>query len=369
MTSARPRVAFVVNGDQTSPMADRAAEFSSGLDRAWEIHTIFRDAGRYGSILSMRGDLEKLRPALIYVLDMGVAGTVASQWHKVRQTVPVIIDTGDAIHALSRTMRRGRIIGLATRLLERSGLRFADHIVVRGTFHGECLARQGIEATVIQDGVNVEAVFAKVDPEAKQKNGQAGRMTCGMVGSLRWNDNTQTCYGMELIRALVRLNSLPIAAVIVGDGDALPRLRKLAEDNELEDQVIFTGYQKGDDLYQWLGAIDVCVSTQTNDLVGQVRTTGKLALYMAAGRYILATDVGEAKLVLEEDMLIPYNGSHDPKYAANLASRLKHLCQNQGLLSRGNDLVEVAERHFSYDKLSLRLHEVMSKTIVGALRS
>ena len=39
----------------------------------------------------------------------------------------------------------------------------------------------------------------------------------------------------------------------------------------LEDQVTFTGHQKGDDLHQWLSAIDVCVSTQTNDLVGQVR--------------------------------------------------------------------------------------------------
>ena len=52
-----------------------------------------------------------------------------------------------------------------------------------------------------------------------------------------------------------------------------------------------------------LGALDVVLSTQSNDVVGQVRTTGKLPLYMANGRFILATDVGEASLVLPDAWL------------------------------------------------------------------
>ena len=131
--------------------------------------------------------------------------------------------------------------------------------------------------------MNVEAVSATIDPEAKHKKGLADKMTFGVVGSLRWNEHTQTCYGMEVINALVYLKSSPIAAVIVGDGDGLPRLRRLVEEHELDDQVTFTGRQKDNDLYQWLSAIDVCISTQTNDLVGQVRTTGKLPLYTRSG--------------------------------------------------------------------------------------
>ena len=40
--------------------------------------------------------------------------------------------------------------------LEHYGLRSADAVVVRGTFHRELLARQGIRAEVVQDGVDPE---------------------------------------------------------------------------------------------------------------------------------------------------------------------------------------------------------------------
>jgi hypothetical protein len=50
--------------------------------------------------------------------------------------------------------------------------------------------------------------------------------------------------------------------------------------------------------------MDICLSTQTNDVVGWVRTTGKLPLYLAAGRYVLASRVGEAARVLPEEMLV-----------------------------------------------------------------
>ena len=37
-----------------------------------------------------------------------------------------------------------------------------------------------------------------------------------------------------------------------------------------------------------LSIMDVCISTQSNDLVGMVRTTGKLPLYLAYGKYVIA---------------------------------------------------------------------------------
>jgi glycosyltransferase involved in cell wall biosynthesis len=344
-------------------MAQRAAQFSARLAGSWEIHTIFRNANGTGRFQELRRGLKRIHPELVYVLDMGAAGTIAGLEYKLRTRVPVIIDTGDVIHAVSKTLGRGSIGVFATWMLEKTGLRFADHIVVRGTFHRDHLARLGIDATVIHDGVNVEEVSSKIDPEAKAKKGLTGKMTFGVVGSLQWNSRTATCYGMEVIEALGRLKDLPVAAVVIGDGVGLPRLKKVAADLDIEARVTFTGRQTGDDLYRWLSAIDVCVSTQTNDLVGQVRTTGKLPLYMAAGRYVLATDVGEARLVLDEDMLIPYSGSHDPHYTDQLAARLTHLCHNQELLTRGTALMAVAERRFSYDKLSVKLDDLFARTL------
>ncbi len=84
---------------------------------------------------------------------------------------------------------------------------------------------------------------------------------------------------------------------------------------------------------------------------------------MAAGRYILATDVGEARLVLDAAMRVPYQGTVDPEYPARLAQRLKDLCRNRELLEAGRHLPEVAERHFSYDRLSATLHDLFVRIL------
>ena len=71
--------------------------------------------------------------------------------------------------------------------------------------------------------------------------------------------------------------------------------------------------------------MDAALSTQTNNRVGSVRTTGKLAHYMACGCYVLATDVGEARLLLPPEMRLPYDGIKDAAYPARLAQKIAEL--------------------------------------------
>ena len=70
----------------------------------------------------------------------------------------------------------------------------------------------------------------------------------------------------------------------------------------------FAGQVPYAELPGWLHRMDICLSTQTNDVVGWVRTTGKLPLYLAAGRFVLASRVGEAARVLPEEMLVDGEG-------------------------------------------------------------
>src|SRR5438045_3400952 len=67
----------------------------------------------------------------------------------------LIVETGDAIAALVRsTGSRGWLGIWLTERLEGAAFALADHVVVRGTYHQELLAHQGIKADVIQDGVD-----------------------------------------------------------------------------------------------------------------------------------------------------------------------------------------------------------------------
>src|SRR5439155_17871072 len=105
-----------------------------------------------------------------------------------------------------------------------------------------------------------------------------------------------------------------VKGVVIGDGSGLPILRARCREYGIEDRVLFLGRLPYEELPRYLGLIDVCLSTQTNDLVGQVRTTGKLPLYLAAGRYVLASRVGEAARVLDADMLVDHDGQVDTGY-------------------------------------------------------
>jgi hypothetical protein len=100
-------------------------------------------------------------------------------------------------------------------------------------------------------------------------------------------------------------------------------------------------------------------------LVGHVRTTGKLPLYLASGLYVLASDVGEASLVLPREMRVPYAGSFDPAYPQRLAERVRGILQNRGQLDRQADQMRIARERFDYDMLSCRLADLIREYARG----
>ena len=112
-----------------------------------------------------------------------------------------------------------------------------------------------------------------------------------------------------------------------------------------------------------LSACDICLSTQTNDVPGNVRTTGKLPLYLACGRYVLASDVGEARHVLPPDMLVPYKGTVDRAYPARLADRVRAIAGDRSRLALGAGGAAIAREHFDYEMLAGRVSQVLSEAL------
>src|SRR5262249_17970549 len=96
------------------------------------------------------------------------------------------------------------------------------------------------------------------------------------------------------------------------------------------------------------------------DVVGQVRTTGKLPLYLATGRYVLASRVGEAALVLPASMLVDYKNVKDPEYPHRLARKIRERCSNISLRRASDRNRNLAIEHFDYAVLGSRLSVVLS---------
>lgn len=357
-------IAFVVNGDERSAMAQRAAAFAARLARAWDIRIVYRRGGRLASAGPLTAWLWRERPEAAWVFDMALAGVLAGAAGRLRGT-RLIVDTGDAITALARQSRLRGPVGLAaTALLEHAADRLADAIVVRGSAHSRLYAGRGRDAVVIPDGVDVDQFARPQDGGARRASLDAGdALVVGVLGSVVWNPSLGLTYGWDLLEALGELRDVPVVGVVIGDGSGVAHLTARASALGITGRLRFVGRQPYDSLPGWLAACDVCLSTQTNDVVGQVRTTGKLPLYMAAGRYVLASRVGEAARVLPEEMLLDYEGRVDRRYPSRLAAALRVLASDRGRLWRGAQLVDVARREFSYDALAIRVDAVLRRVL------
>lgn len=363
----RPLVAFVVNGDEQSAMAERAQSFTRQLEADWRIHLFYRSGGRFHSIRPLIRSLLGVKPRATWVFDMALAGVAAAAAARVSGT-RMVVDTGDAITALARHSGTRSVAGIgATAALEWFAPAVADAIVVRGTEHQRLLRQRGYDATVIPDGVDL-AVFQRGESRAQSRQmlQLSGELVVGLVGSMVWNPKLRLTYGWDLVEALALTRDLPVVGVLVGDGSGVVHLKKRAAALGIEHRIRFLGRAPFEALPGLLAACDVCLSTQTNDVVGRVRTTGKLPLYMASGRYVLASRVGEAARVLPDEMLIDYHGTVDRLYPERLAARLRQLCGDRGRLRLGQSLVDVARREFAYNALARRVDGVLRSVLATA---
>jgi glycosyltransferase involved in cell wall biosynthesis len=353
-------IAFLVNGAAGSAMADRAQAFASRLPQQWQPVVFCRTGSRARSAAHFAEALRRTRPDLVYVLDMGLAGVVAAAGHRVLGGARFIVDTGDVVTALARKdARRGAMALVATAAVERLGTALAAHVVVRGTAHHEMLREQGYASTVIPDGVDLSVFQPGDGTRARQRLGFGEDVVVTVLGSSVWNPRLRMAYGWDLVEALGLLKELPLRGLVIGDGSGIPEIARRARELGVEDRLVFVGRQPLASLPPLLCASDVCLSTQTNDVVGQVRTTGKLPLYLACGRYVLASAVGEAARVLPPDMLIEYRGGgRDDSYPERLAARLRKLTNDRRRLAVADQAASIAREHFDYDRLAARVHSL-----------
>jgi len=358
-------VAFIVNGGYDSAMGHRARDLAVRLDQ-YDIRIAYRSPRKIVSILSFCFFLARLRPKLTYVFDIAYSGIASAGMYRIVFCNRLIVETGDAIVELARSTGSRSRVGLwLTRLLEKTAFRIADRVVVRGTFHQEWLAQRRVKADLIQDGVDTNRFTTESNNgDLRKQYGLDGTLTIGLVGSSIWSEKLQMCYGWELVETLRLLKNRQVKGIMIGGGSGIPHLKARCREYGLEDRVIFMDYLPYEQLPHYLNLIDVCLSTQTNDLVGQVRTTGKLPLYLAAGRYILASDVGEAARVLDPEMLVPYEGVKDEHYPRRLAERITNIMEHPETLKRvAAGQVALARERFDYSILSERVHQCLKKTI------
>lgn len=347
------RVAMVVNERALEGnMARRARIFGALLAPDFDVEVIEAPS---------KPRLSSLRAAdLAYVIDPGRIGFPAAftAWLARR---PVVVEMGDPQAALYRAQGRGLLSRIAGAFIDWLVVHRAVAVVLRGRGMADVLPVR-VPWIEIPDGVDVDRFVTGADGNLRETLGiPPDGLVAGLAGSLRRGRRREGTYGWDLVEALNLLRDQPVWALIVGGGDGVSELRRRAEELGVTDRLIIPGYVPHSEVPRYVAAMDVCLSRQTNDAVGRSRTTAKLPEYLACDRYVLATAVGGAAEVLPAEMLLPYEGSHDPLHPARLAERLRELVPRQPELRRGAGTRSIALERYSYPVLAGRLARFLQK--------
>lgn len=362
---SKPRVAFVVNSPPSGVLGPRIAAFARGMAGEFRTEVLWRQTSRGRAVFAFLAGLRRFRPDLLYLVDLGYSATLASLAFHMSASCAMVIETGDPLAELLWAGGRvGQFGRFCIRRYERAVLRRANRVVVRGSGLKEYLVRLGVmEAVTLPDGVDTELFRPLEVGDLRRDLRLNDRLVIGVMGSLNWSKRLQWGYGWELVEVLAALRELPVHGLVVGDGPGRTMLEREAARRGVTERITFVGHIRHTLLPPYINAMDVCLSTQTNDCVGRSRTTAKLPLFMACGRFVLASRVGEAANVLPNEMLLEYQEGFDAGYPGRLAQRIEQLVRTPAILRLGEDNRRIAESEFGYNHLLARLVLVLKDVL------
>lgn len=186
-----------------------------------------------------------------------------------------------------RKLQKARLIVAVT-----SGIR--DHLLQK---HATLDTKR---IMVVNNGVNTDVFYPRSREDSRSWLGIDDHefilLFAGKVA--RWHGLD---VALEAIAALRNKPGKMPRLLIVGEGPALPNLRKRVKELKLEEMVCFKGMVPQEEVASYIGAADVCIAPFTaerNDRIGI--SPLKIFEYIACGRPVICSDVKGLREIAEE---------------------------------------------------------------------
>jgi glycosyltransferase involved in cell wall biosynthesis len=189
--------------------------------------------------------------------------------------------------------RRGGIYHVL-KLMERCSYAVADVVIATNeSYRRRAIAEGGLapdRVFVVRNGPPLS--YQPLPPP----EGLVGRAThlIGYVGTIGPQDGLD-CWMRALCHLVHTLGRRDVLAVVIGDGDALPDVRRLAAELHIEPQVLFTGRLGELDARRHLSPVSLCVQPDPSSPLNDHSTMNKLMEYMALGKATVAFDLEETR--------------------------------------------------------------------------
>ena len=189
------------------------------------------------------------------------------------------------------------------------------------------------KVTVVRNGPEPERLRAPgVDEDLRKKSPNI----IAFAGITGYQDGLDyLCQALHSLRC--DLGRTDFLCIIIGDGDALPDIKRLAEELGIEENIWFAGWVSGLNAYlRYLSTADICVAPEPSNQYNDSSTFVKIMEYMLAGKPIVAFDLPETRFSAEGAASYAAPNNYR-EFAANLAA----LMDNKAL---GNAMGEIGRR-------------------------
>ncbi|MBV9819728.1 MAG: glycosyltransferase family 4 protein [Solirubrobacterales bacterium] len=352
----------------TDPLiAETAATAVGGPPCRWTVVTVPERFKALPAAAALGGDLALVRAAseaacrsqIVYQRHnrYSLAGAILAA----RSGRPLFLEYNGPESFFDRTWHSNPL-GRQLELCERASLRCATRVVVNSRVDHESLQARGVPSSRLifsPNGVDVERFARGGGQSVRRRLGiAAAQLVIGFVGSFGpWHGAPM------LARAFVALNGrqLDCRLLLVGDGPERRQTSQVLVHGGVGARAIFTGSVEPDRVAAHLDACDILVSPHVV-LPGGTEFFGsptKLFEYMAAGKAIVASDIGQIGEVLEHGvtaLLTP------PGDVAALAEAIGSLCGDRELRARlGSAARERAVARHSWRRNARHLAEAFDE--------
>ncbi len=266
------------------------------------------------------------------------------------------------------TRHRGSAWAQTLRAVERRILSGTDHVLAVSAPLRDWIVNAGVDparVSVLPNGVNIDR-FAMSRDDTRTRLGLDGRAVVGFAGTLKAWHGTETLVRAIALLAGQRGHEQAPRLLVVGDGPERERLERLVEQEGIGALVVFTGGVPHDAMPAMLAAMDVAVAPY-DALPSFYFSPLKLFEYLAAGRAIVAAQIGQIDDVITEGetgLLYP------PGDVAALANRLATLVDDpdraRGL---GRAARRIAGQQHGWERNARAIGELVARptvTIGGA---
>jgi glycosyltransferase involved in cell wall biosynthesis len=235
--------------------------------------------------------LRSLEPDLVYerYALFGTAGVAVAR----QLGVPLILEVNAPL-SQEQEQHRGLAYPAAARDLERTVIRSAQHVVAVSSGLATWLLEAGVardRVTVLPNAVDPARFQAgRAERDAvRTRLGLADEPIVGFLGTLKpWHDVATLVRAVALLRRRTPAPHL----LVVGDGPERERLEELARTEGIGEATTFTGAVPHTGVAAYVAASDVAV-VPYGRVPDSYFSPLKLFEYLAAGRPVVAADVGD----------------------------------------------------------------------------